>query len=143
MGQFEKGQSGNPATQFVTGAKQSETARMGAAACHAARRRKKAIREALKALMDADHTSKSGEVLNGYEIYATDLWNLANSTKTKEETRLKAKKLLAELLGEMTQQVDLTSGGTPFEVKVVQTTAELKDKVSEYLDGSGSDGQGV
>ena len=115
----------------------------GGIASGESKKRKKAIREALKALMDADHTSKSGEVLNGYEIYATDLWNLANSTKTKEETRLKAKKLLAELLGEMTQQVDLTSGGTPFEVKVVQTTPELKDKVSEYLDGSGSDGQGV
>ena len=141
MAQFEEGNTiGN---RFRTNAEATEAGRKGGLATGEKRRRKKAIREALKALMDADHTSKSGEVLNGYEIYATDLWNLANSTKTKEETRLKAKKLLAELLGEMTQQVDLTSGGTPFEVKVVQTTAELKEKVSEYLDGSGSDGQGV
>lgn len=141
MARFEEGN--DLGQKFQSGKEAAEAGQRGGVASGATRRRKRAIREALKALMDADHTSKSGEVLNGYEIYATDLWNIANSTKTKEETRLKAKKLLAELLGEMTQQVDLTSGGTPFEVKVVQTTPELKDKVSEYLDGSGSDGQGV
>ena len=141
MARFEEGNTiGN---RFKSNEEATEAGRKGGIASGEKKKRKKAIREALKALMDADHTSKSGEVLNGYEIYATDLWNIANSTKTKEETRLKAKKLLAELLGEMTQQVDLTSGGTPFEVKVVQTTPELKDKVNEYLDGSGSDGQGV
>lgn len=141
MARFEEGN--DLGQKFQSGKEAAEAGQRGGVASGATRRRKRAIREALKALMDADHTSKSGEVLNGYEIYATDLWNIANSTKTKEETRLKAKKLLAELLGEMTQQVDLTSGGTPFEVKVVQTTPELKDKVNEYLDGGGSDGQGV
>lgn len=141
MARFEEGN--DLGQKFQSGKEAAEAGQKGGVASGATRRRKRAIREALKALMDADHTSKSGEVLNGYEIYATDLWNIANSTKTKEETRLKAKKLLAELLGEMTQQVDLTSGGTPFEVKVVQTTPELKDKVNEYLDGGGSDGQGV
>lgn len=141
MARFEEGN--DLGHKFQTGEKQTEIARMGGIASGEKKKRKKAIREALKALMDAEHTSKTGEVLNGYEIYATDLWNIANSTKTKEETRLKAKKLLAELLGEMTQQVDLTSGGTPFELKVVQTTPELKDKVNGYLDGSGLDGQGV
>ena len=49
-------------------------------------------------------------------------------------------KLILKVTGELTNKVDLSGGGTPFEVKVVQTTPELKDKVNEYLDGGGLDG---
>ena len=49
-------------------------------------------------------------------------------------------KISDRLYGKPKQGVDVTSGGQPFEVKVVNTTAELKDKVNDYLNGSGLDG---
>lgn len=143
MGQFEQGQSGNPATQFKSGQEAEEFGRKGGVASGIAKRKKKAIKTALLALMDAEHVSRQGLKADGYEIYAADLWNLANSPKEKPETRLKAKKLLAELLGEYKQQVELGSDGRPFEIHVVKTTDDMKDKINDYLNGSGLDGQSL
>jgi hypothetical protein len=76
-----------------------------------------------------DHRSKSGEVKSGYEVIAIGLYNKAMKGDTK------AVKLMAELVEEYRQKVDLSSGGQPFELKVVQTSEDIKDKVNEYLNG--------
>ena len=54
------------------------------------------------------------------------------------------KDIMDRLFGKPKQTTEISGvEGTPFELKVVQTTPELKDKVNGYLDGSGLDGQGV
>ena len=107
------------------------------------RRRAKAMREAAQAVMEGEFTSKSGRKLNGYEMTIEDLNYIANSPKIPPAVRLKAKKLLMDLLGELTQKTDITSGGVPFELKVVNVPKDLEDKVNDYLNGSRLDGQGV
>ena len=44
-------------------------------------------------------------------------------------------KLYAKLNGELADRVQLENGGQPFELKVVQTSEDIKDKVNEYLNG--------
>lgn len=46
-------------------------------------------------------------------------------------------KLYAKLNGELADRVQLENGGQPFELKVVQTSEDIKDKVNEYLNGGG------
>lgn len=137
MAQFEKGQSGNEEAKFRTGKEQQEIARQGGIASGEARRRVKSLKEALTILLEQDHKSKSGEVKTGFEIIAISLYKKAILGDTK------ATKLLSELVGEYKHQTDITSGGVPFELKVVNVPQDLKDKVNDYLNGSRPDGQGV
>ena len=127
MAQFEEGNTiGN---RFVSNEEQTEIARKGGQASGEARRQKKSIKKALQALLEMDHRRKSGEVKSGYEVIAIGLYNKAMKGDTK------AVKLMAELVEEYRQKVDLSSGGQPFELKVVQTSEDIKDKVNEYLNG--------
>lgn len=113
----------------MAGERQTEIARKGQAASTQAKKEKKSLKNALQALLEMDHRSKSGEVKSGYEVIAIGLYNKAMKGDTK------AVKLMAELVEEYRQKVDLSSGGQPFELKVVQTTEDIKDKVNEYLNG--------
>ena len=127
MAQFEEGNTiGN---RFVSNAEQTEIARKGGKASVQSRREKKSLKNALKALLEMDHTNKQGEKKSGYEVIAIGLYNKAMKGDTK------AVKLMAELVEEYRQKVDLSSGGQPFELKVVQTSEDIKDRVNEYLNG--------
>ena len=129
MAQFEEGNTAGLETRFTKGEEQAEIARKGGRASVQSRREKKSLKNALKALLEMDHRSKSGEVKSGYEVIAIGLYNKAMKGDTK------AVKLMAELVEEYRQKVDLSSGGQPFELKVVQTSEDIKDKVNEYLNG--------
>lgn len=48
-------------------------------------------------------------------------------------------KLYAKLNGELADRVQLENGGQPFELKVVKVSEDMRDKINEYLDGSGLD----
>lgn len=56
---------------------------------------------------------------------------------------LDAIKLILKVTGEMSDRMDLTSGGQPFEVKVVKVSEDMSNKINDYLNGSGSDGASV
>lgn len=129
MARFEEGNTAGMETRFVAGERQTEIARKGQAASTQAKKEKKSLKKALQALLEMDHRSKSGEVKSGYEVIAIGLYNKAMKGDTK------AVKLMAELVEEYRQKVDLSSGGQPFELKVVQTSEDIKDKVNEYLNG--------
>ena len=129
MAQFEEGNPIGAETRFKAGAEQGEIARRGGYASQKAQREKKSLKNALKALLEMDHTNKQGEKKSGYEVIAIGLYNKAMKGDTK------AVKLMAELVEEYRQKVDLSSGGQPFELKVVQTSEDIKDKVNEYLNG--------
>ena len=137
MAQFEKGQSGNEEAKFRTGKEQQEIARQGGIASGASRRKVKSLKEALSILLEQEHKSKTGEVKTGFEVIAIGLYKKAMQGDTK------ATKLLSELVGEYKHQTDITSGGVPFELKIVNTTPELKDKINDYLNGGGLNGEGV
>ena len=129
MAQFEEGNPIGAETRFKAGAEQGEIARRGGYASQKAQREKKSLKNALKALLEMDHTNKQGEKKSGYEVIAIGLYNKAMKGDTK------AVKLMAELVEEYRQKVDLSSGGQPFELKVVQTSEDIKDRVNEYLNG--------
>ena len=135
MGRFEKGNT--IGQRFPKGDAQRETARKGAIASNEKKRQIKSLKEALEILLEMEHTNRQGEKKKGYEVIAIGLYNKAMKGDTK------AIKLLAELVEQYKQKVSLGGDGTPFELKVVQTTPDLKDKVSGYLNGSGLDGEGV
>lgn len=128
MARFEEGNTAGLETRF-NGARAAEMGRKGQAAAVQSRKEKKSLKKALQALLEMDHRSKSGEVKSGYEVIAIGLYNKAMKGDTK------AVKLMAELVEEYRQKVDLSSGGQPFELKVVQTSEDIKDKVNEYLNG--------
>lgn len=102
----------------------------GGIASGESRRRAKAMREAAQAIMEGEYTTKSGKKLNGYEMTIEDLNYIANSTKVHPAVRLKAKKLLMDLLGELTQKTDITSGGKAITISVVdEETKAIMQKI--------------
>lgn len=131
MAQFEEGNTiGN---RFVSNEEQTEIARKGGRASAEARRQKKSLKNALLALLEMQHRSKGGEVKTGYEVMAVTLFNKAMKGDTK------ALKLMAELVDEYRQKVEVGNDGRPFELKVVKVSEDMQDKINEYLDGSGLD----
>lgn len=121
---FEKGKSGNPETQF-TSENASEKGKIGAAASVVTRRRKKSIKEAMKLLMEMEF--KDGRT--GAENVAVGQYNKA----VKGDTQ--AAKFIAEMLDEYKSHTDITTGGQPFEMKVVQTSEKNKDEIEKILNG--------
>ena len=130
MAKFEEGN--DLGQKFRAGEEQSEIAKKGGKASGESRRKAKSIKEAIKILLEMEQ--KEGRT--GAENVAVGQYNKAIKGDTA------AAKFLAEMLGEYKQKVSLGGDGTPFELKVVQTTPDLKDKVNGYLDGSGLDGEG-
>lgn len=131
MAQFEEGNTiGN---RFVSNEEQTEIARKGGRASAEARRQKKSLKNALLALLEMQHRSKGGEVKTGYEVMAVTLFNKAMKGDTK------ALKLMAELVDEYRQKVEVGNDGRPFELKVVKVSEDMQDKINEYLDGGGLD----
>lgn len=137
MAQFEQGNPIGTETRFKAGAEQGEIARRGGYASQKAQREKKSLKNALKALLEMEHTNKQGEKKSGYEVIAIGLYNKAMKGDTK------AVKLMAELVEEYKQKMEIGSNGSPFELRVVKTTEAMQDKINDYLNGSGLDGQGV
>lgn len=133
MAQFEQGNTIGTETRFQAGAEQGEIARKGGRASAEARRQKKSLKNALLALLEMQHRSKGGEVKTGYEVMAVTLFNKALKGDTK------ALKLMAELVDEYRQKVEVGNDGRPFELKVVKVSEDMQDKINEYLDGSGLD----
>ena len=133
MAQFEEGNTIGTETRFQAGAEQGEIARKGGQASGEARRQKKSLKNALLALLEMQHRSKGGEVKTGYEVMAVTLFNKAMKGDTK------ALKLMAELVDEYRQKVEVGNDGRPFELKVVKVSEDMQDKINEYLDGSGLD----
>lgn len=133
MAQFEQGNPIGTETRFQAGAEQGEIARKGGRASAEARRQKKSLKNALLALLEMQHRSKGGEVKTGYEVMAVTLFNKAMKGDTK------ALKLMAELVDEYRQKVEVGNDGRPFELKVVKVSEDMQDKINEYLDGSGLD----
>lgn len=133
MAQFEQGNPIGTETRFQAGAEQGEIARKGGQASGEARRQKKSLKNALLALLEMQHRSKGGEVKTGYEVMAVTLFNKAMKGDTK------ALKLMAELVDEYRQKVEVGNDGRPFELKVVKVSEDMQDKINEYLDGSGLD----
>lgn len=133
MAQFEQGNPIGTETRFQAGAEQGEIARKGGQASGEARRQKKSLKNALLALLEMQHRSKGGEVKTGYEVMAVTLFNKAMKGDTK------ALKLMAELVDEYRQKVEVGNDGRPFELKVVKVSEDMQEKINEYLDGSGLD----
>ena len=133
MAQFEQGNPIGTETRFQAGAEQGEIARKGGQASGEARRQKKSLKNALLALLEMQHRSKGGEVKTGYEVMAVTLFNKAMKGDTK------TLKLMAELVDEYRQKVEVGNDGRPFELKVVKVSEDMQDKINEYLDGSGLD----
>lgn len=136
MAQFEQGNPIGTETRFQAGAEQGEIARKGGQASGEARRQKKSLKNALLALLEMQHRSKGGEVKTGYEVMAVALFNKAMKGDTK------ALKLMAELVDEYKQKMEIGSNGSPFELRVVKVSEDMQNKISDYLNGSGPDGQG-
>lgn len=137
MAQFEQGNKAGLETRFVAGEQQAEIARKGQAASTQAKKQKKSLKNALLALLEMQHRSKGGEVKTGYEVMAVALFNKAMKGDTK------ALKLMAELVDEYKQKMEIGSDGRPFEMRVVKVSEDMNDKINDYLNGSGSDGASV
>lgn len=138
MAQFEKGKSGNESTQFKSGEQAEAAGRKGGIASGESRRRTKSLKEALKILAEQEHTSKSGEVRQGFEVLAMGLFNKAMKGNPL------AWKLYAEMMGEYKQSVDLTSGGKT--LNFVNTDPETEANIRKLYDtdnGISADDSGV
>lgn len=137
MAQFEQGNTAGMETRFQKGEEQAEIGRKGGQASGEARRQKKSLKNALLALLEMQHRSKGGEVKTGYEVMAVALFNKAMKGDTK------ALKLMAELVDEYKQKMEIGSDGRPFEMRVVKVSEDMSNKINDYLNGSGSDGASV
>lgn len=100
-----------------------------------------------KRILNALRQKSKDELVALAEAKDTPIWLVTicralykDAGKGKTDT---VDKISDRLYGKPKQGVDVTSGGQAFELKVVQTTPELADKVNGYLDGSGLDGEGV
>lgn len=137
MAQFEEGNEIGKETRFQAGQEAAEFGRKGGKASQHTQRQKKSLKNALLALLEMQHRSKGGEVKTGYEVMAVALFNKAMKGDTK------ALKLMAELVDEYKQKMEIGSNGSPFELRVVKVSEDMSNKINDYLNGSGLDGQGV
>ena len=127
MGKFEEGNTiGN---RFRTNEEATEAGRKGGIASREARRERKSLKEALRILLEMTH--KDGRT--GYENVAVGLYNKALKGDVQ------ASKFLAEMMDEYRQRMELGNDGRAFEIKTINVTPDIKDKVEEYLNGGGLD----
>jgi hypothetical protein len=82
---------------------QREIQKKGGQASVAARRKKRDIKKALQALLDENFTEFDGKELNGVDMLATTLFNIARDEKHKQ--CIQAQRLIYELTG-MDKSVD-------------------------------------
>ena len=131
MGQFEEGNTmGN---RFRTNAEATDAGRKGGIASGESKRRVKSLKEALRILLEMQH--KDGRT--GYENVAVGLYNKALKGDVQ------ASKFLAEMMAEYRQRIELGNDGRAFEIKTIKVKEGMEKKISDYLNGSGLDGQGV
>lgn len=98
--------------RFQTGKEAAEAGRRGGVASGEAKREKGRLRSALEMLLDKDYSTTKGDVYSGAELVAVGLFNRAKSGDPR------AVKLLAEMIEEYKQTVDLTANGQPVNVVV-------------------------
>ena len=129
MAKFEEGNKiGN---RFDTNEKATENGRKGGIASGESKREKKSLKSALLALLEAEHTNKSGEKKTGFEIVSIGLYNKAMKGDAK------AIKLLSELIGEYKLRTDVTSGGEKLGLNISVPNNEVKDKLEQLADELG------
>lgn len=131
MGKFEEGNTiGN---RFHTGEEATDAGRKGGIASGESKRKVKSLKEALKILLEMQH--KDGRT--GYENVAVGLYNKALKGDVQ------ASKFLAEMVDQYKQRLELGNDGKAFEIKTIKVSEDMQNKISDYLNGSGLDGQGV
>lgn len=133
MARYEEGQSGNVEAQFKSGEEAQMAGRKGGIASGESKRRVKSLKEALRILLEMQH--KDGRT--GYENVAVGLYNKALKGDVQ------ASKFLAEMMAEYRQRIELGNDGKAFELKTIKVSEGMEKKINDYLNGSGSDGQGV
>ena len=128
MAQFKEGNKiGN---RFKSNGEATAAGQKGGIASGNARREKTSLKNALLALLEAEHKGKNGEVAKGFEVIAIGLFNKAMHGDTK------AIKLLSELVGEYKQQTDITSGGKALNIVVKdEATKAAIEKLYEADEG--------
>lgn len=119
--------------RFRTNAEATDAGRKGGIASGESKRRVKSLKEALKILLEMQH--KDGRT--GYENVAVGLYNKALKGDVQ------ASKFLAEMMAEYRQRIELGNDGRAFEIKTIKVKEGMQDKINDYLNGSGLDGQGV
>ena len=122
MGKFEKGNT--MGKRFQAGAEQSKIARQGGKARQAQRRVEKSVLANLELLLK----NKDENGVTGFEKTAAALYDKVQTGDVR------AMKLLLELRGELEKKVKVNSD-QPFQVKVIEVKADLKDKINDYLNG--------
>lgn len=133
MGKFEPGN--DKGIKFQAGEAQVETARKGGIASGQARKEKASLKKSLRLLLEDEYPDKKGIRRQGFDIVAVGLFNKAIKGDTT------AIKLLAELIEEYKNKVQIGNDGSPFEMKVVKVPEDLEGRIAEYLgnDGGGPD----
>lgn len=122
MGKFEKGNTmGN---RFRTNAEATEAGRKGGKARQAKRKAEKSVLGNLLLLLE----KKYEDGLTGYEKQAVALYEKALTGDVQ------AQKLLLELRGELEKKIKVGTD-QPFQVKVIEATEEMSNKISDYLNG--------
>ena len=119
--------------RFRTNAEATDAGRKGGIASGESKRRVKSLKEALRILLEMQH--KDGRT--GYENVAVGLYNKALKGDVQ------ASKFLAEMMAEYRQRIELGNDGRAFEIKTIKVKEGMEKKISDYLNGSGLDGQGV
>lgn len=113
------------ATRFKSGEEAAVAGHKGGIASGEAKREKGRLRTALEMLLEKQYTTSRGEAFTGSELVAVGLFNRAKSGDPR------AVKLLAEIIEEYKQSVDLTASGQP--VNVVVKDAETAAAVQAIL----------
>ena len=122
MGKFEKGNTmGN---RFRTNAEATEAGRKGGKARQAQRKVEKSVLANLELLLK----NKDEKGVTGFEKMAAALYDKALTGDVQ------AQKLLLELRGELEKKIKVGTD-QPFQVKVIEATEEMSNKISDYLNG--------
>lgn len=103
----------------------SKNGKKGGVASGKARREKRSLKEALLGLLNDTYQNKKGETASGYEIMMLGLF------KRAQDGDPKAVKLVAELIGEYKQSVDVT--GTITAPEIVVSNPATAEKLKNIL----------
>lgn len=90
----------------------AKNGRLGGIASGEARREKGRLRGAIEALLEKNYSTTKGDVFTGAELIAVGLFNRAKSGDPR------AVKLLAEMIDEYKQTVEVAAGGQGFNIVV-------------------------
>lgn len=121
---FQKGNDIGKKTQFKSGEQAARNGSKGGKKCQANKKAAKSVLENLVLLLE----KKYDDGLTGYEKQAVALYEKALTGDVQ------AQKLLLELRGELEKKIKVGTD-QPFQVKVIEATEEMSNKISDYLNG--------